>query len=236
MPTTLPLLPLLHRLAACLTLLAALFAIGVAGAGVGAARAADTPPRLAHDAALAAIGAREPARRLQGIASLAETGGMAEARLLTGLLRDPDEDVRAAAERAMWTVWGHSGDAAIDRLYQQGVALMGDARYAEAMGLFNRIIRERPAFAEGWNKRATLYFMLGEYQLSLRDCAEVVKRNPDHFGVYAGYGQIYVNLEQFDKALEYFRKALAVNPNMTSVARNIERIEELQRERRRNMI
>jgi tetratricopeptide (TPR) repeat protein len=214
-------------LALAMTLAMALCAPAVHGA--------DTTP-TDRRSALAAIAAPDPALRLQGIASLAGTGGMAEAPLLTGLLRDPDRDVRAAAEQGLWMVWGHSGDAAIDRLYRQGVALMGESRYAPAMETFNRIIRDRPQFAEGWNKRATLYFLLGDYARSLRDCAEVIKRNPDHFGALSGYGQIYVALEQYELALDYFRKALAVNPNMAGVEKSIEQIEGYLRERNKNMI
>ena len=215
-------------LAACLAMLTP-----ASGSAQGAA---DAPRGLTREAALAALAAAAPEQRLRGIDRLATIGGDADAPALTALLRDPDSTVRSAAERTLWLVWGHSGDAAIDRLYQRGVALMGVADYAPAVAIFNRIIGARPDFAEGWNKRATLYFMLGEYRLSLRDCDEVIKRNPDHFGALSGYGQIYLELEEYDKALEYFRKALAVNPNMQGVAINIERIEAFLRERRGNMI
>jgi tetratricopeptide (TPR) repeat protein len=63
-----------------------------------------------------------------------------------------------------------------------------------------------------------------------------MKRNPQHFGALSGYGQIYAQLEDYDKALEYFRRALAVNPNMAGAQMNIQAIEELLREKRRKMI
>src|SRR5205823_6190534 len=75
----------------------------------------------------------------------------------------------------------------------------------------------RPEFAEGWNKRATVYYLLGEYAKSLADCDEVLKRNPYHFGALSGYGMIYLQLDQPTRALEYFERALAVNPNLSSV-------------------
>ncbi len=231
MPSSLP----TRRAALALSFVLTVSVTLVVALGAPVAFGADATP-IDRQSALAAIAAPGTARRLQGIASLAGTGGMAEAPLLTGLLSDPDRDVRAAAEQGLWTVWGHSGDPAIDRLYLQGVALMGESRYAPAMETFNRIIRDRPQFAEGWNKRATLYFLLGDYARSLRDCAEVIKRNPDHFGALSGYGQIYVALEQYELALDYFRKALAVNPNMAGVARSIEQIEGYLRERSKNMI
>jgi tetratricopeptide (TPR) repeat protein len=82
---------------------------------------------------------------------------------------------------------------------------------------FTRVIELVPGFAEGWNKRATLYFLAGDFERSLRDCDEVLKRNPDHFGVLAGYGQIYAQLGEYEKALDYFRRALALNPNLEGV-------------------
>ena len=72
---------------------------------------------------------------------------------------------------------------------------------------------------------------VGEYKKSLADCDEVLKRNPRHFGALSGLGQIYLQLEQFDESLAWFRKALAVNPNMLGVEFNIKRIEKMQQER-----
>ena len=78
--------------------------------------------------------------------------------------------------------------------------------------------------------------LAGDFNKSLADCAEVIKRNPQHFGALSGYGQIYFQLEEFDKSLDYFRRALAVNPNMGGVEINIRGIEELLREKRKRMI
>jgi tetratricopeptide (TPR) repeat protein len=106
----------------------------------------------------------------------------------------------------------------------------------QAIATFSRIIELKPGFAEGWNKRATLYFLAGDYRKSLADCAQVIKRNPYHFGALAGYGQIYLRLEDYARALDYFRRALEVNPNMDSVKLNILLLEQLIEQRRKNMI
>ena len=66
---------------------------------------------------------------------------------------------------------------------------------------------------------------------SLADCEQAIKRNPRHFGALSGYGQIYFGLEQFDKAIEYWRRALRVNPNMSGVRINIEGAEQRLREK-----
>ena len=105
-----------------------------------------------------------------------------------------------------------------------------------AIETFTSVITNKPEFAEGWNKRATLYFLAGEFDKSLKDCDEVLKRNPLHFGVLAGYGQIYVQLEQPERALDYFQRALKINPNMTGVAQSIEVLKEFVSRRRGRVI
>src|SRR5207245_11437444 len=127
---------------------------------------------------------------------LAENGSMEDIPALVEALRDVDSRVRAFAENAMWQVWSRSGDAEADRLFAVGVEQM-QARQAEAaVETFTGVIARRPEFAEGWNKRATVYYLLGEYTKSLADCDEVLKRNPYHFGALSGYGMIYLPLDQ----------------------------------------
>jgi tetratricopeptide (TPR) repeat protein len=101
---------------------------------------------------------------------------------------------------------------------------------------FTRIIELKPDFAEGWNKRATLYFLAGDMRKSLADCDEVMKRNPYHFGALAGYAQIYIRLEQYERALDYAHRALAINPNLEGMRQSVEAIEHLLEERRKRMI
>ena len=168
--------------------------------------------------------------------TLADTGVMADLPALARALRDPDPTVRALTEGAMWEVWSRSGDADVDRLFAVGVEQMNVRQLNEAVETFSEIIRRRPEFAEGWNKRATVYFVLGEYRKSLADCDEVLARNPYHWGALSGYGMIYVELDQPGRAVEYFQKALAVNPNLTSVEQAIETLKAQLLQRRRETI
>jgi len=187
------------------------------------------PQAINHAQAVAGLKHAEPAERAQAVAWLATHGSMADQPLLLARLRDEDEDVRGTVEQGLWVLWMRSGDAVIDRALVQGSALMSAGQLPEAIAIFSEIIRRRPAFAEGWNKRATAYFLAGDYPRSLADCDQVIKRNPRHFGALSGYGQIYFQLEQFDKAIDYWRRALRVNPNMTGLKENIEGAEQLLR-------
>ena len=157
---------------------------------------------------------------------------MVDVPALVRALRDRDEETREIAERAIWAVWARPGDSEVDALYRQGVEQMNLGLPQEAIATFSRVIRRKPGFAEGWNKRATLYYALGEYEKSLRDCAEVIKRNPLHFGALAGYGLIYSRLDEPERALGYFKRALRINPNMQGVVRNIELLQKLLDEKR----
>jgi tetratricopeptide (TPR) repeat protein len=201
---------------------------------VGAMAAAAESP---HERALADLGRQDDVTaRRAGVRTLADLGDMADLSALAHRLRDPDPEVRALTESAMWQVWSRSGDADIDRMFAVGVEQMNGRQLDAAVATFSEIIRRRPAFAEGWNKRATVYFIQGEYRKSLADCDEVIARNPYHWGALSGYGMIYVELDQPGRALEYFEKALAINPNLASVEQAIETLKALLLQRRRDTI
>ena len=174
--------------------------------------------------------------RRQGARALGEAGLMDDLPQLSSALRDSDPLVRDLAESAMWQVWSRSGDPAIDRLFARGLEQMQARQGEEAVETFSEIIRRRPEFAEGWNKRATVYYLLGEYKKSLADCDEVMKRNPYHFGALSGYGMIYMQLDQPAQALEYFERALRVNPNLESTRQTIEILKTLLIQRRKDTI
>jgi tetratricopeptide (TPR) repeat protein len=191
------------------------------------------PPKLpsSYTEAVAALEDVAPERRAEAIAWIANHGRMADQPLLVRRLRDSDGFVREVAEQALWRLWSRSGEPAVDRLMAEGAELMQAGRLDEAIGVYSEVIRRKPAFAEGWNKRATALYLSGDYQRSLADCAEVIKRNPRHFGALSGAGLVSLELEQERQALEWFRRALEVNPNMGAIEAEARRLEELLRGR-----
>jgi tetratricopeptide (TPR) repeat protein len=197
---------------------------------------ADSAPPLSREQSRQSLSHADVQMRRNAAHRLGEIGVMSDSAALQRALRDADEGTRENAEHAMWQIWERSGDPQIDRLYRTGVEQMNGGELRKAIATFTRIIELKPDFAEGWNKRATLYFLAGEYHKSLADCAQVIKRNPYHFGALAGYGQIYLRLEDYARALDYFRRALEVNPNMDSVKLNILLLEQLLEQRRKDMI
>lgn len=197
-----------------------------------AALSAFPAPPASRQEALASLEHPVTERRAEAVVWVANHGRMADTELLMRRLRDESAFVRGYAERGLWLLWSRSGDPEIDRLMARGVDEMHAGRYAEAAATFSAVIRRRPGFAEGWNKRATVRYLAGEYRASLTDCDEVLKRNPQHFGALSGIGQIYFALEEYEQALKWWRRALEVNPNMLGVELNIMRTEELLREKR----
>jgi tetratricopeptide (TPR) repeat protein len=213
------------RALAAAVLLAAV--VGIVPAGAESAR----------ERALGELGrADDVAARRSAVQQLADVGVMADLPVLVRALRDPDPIVRGFVESAMWSVWSRSGDEMVDRLFAVGVEQMGQRQLEAAAETFSRIIQRRPEFAEGWNKRATVYFLLGDYRRSLADCDEVMARNPYHWGALSGYGMIYMRLDQPGRAIDYLEKALAVNPNLDQVAQTIDVLKTLLLQRRRDMI
>ena len=176
--------------------------------------------------ALKALASPDTVKRAEAVVWIANRGAMSDAPLLHQRLRDESGLVRSYAEQGLWLLWSRSGEAAIDVLMARGADEMEEERLADAIKTYSEVIRRKPAFAEGWNKRATAYYLAGDFERSLADCDEVLKRNPSHFGALSGAGQIHFALENYDLALVWFRRALEVNPNMIGVEINIHRTQE----------
>jgi tetratricopeptide (TPR) repeat protein len=185
-----------------------------------------------REQALAALKHADAATRAEAVVWIANRGAMSDAPLLHERLRDESPFVRAYAERGLWLLWARSGDAATDELMARGTEEMQSGQHAKAVETFTSVIKAKPDFAEAWNRRATVHYLAGDFERSIADCGEVLKRNPRHFGALSGMGQIFFQLQDYDQALVWYRRALEVNPNMTGVELSIKGIEELLRDKR----
>ena len=145
---------------------------------------------------------------------------MSEADELAAL-RGPDAARAARAAGALWQRWHQAPDAATATLLRDGIAAMERQDFQEADALFSRLIRTAPDFAEGWNKRATLRFVVKDYEGSIADCGETLARNPNHFGALSGQGLCHMALGQHREAADLFRLTLAVHPHLESARENL---------------
>ncbi len=140
-------------------------------------------------------------------------------------LRGDDPALAARAAETLWQMWHRSGDPRFDRLLRDGAEAMEREELSEAEVTFTRLIAEAPDFAEGWNKRATVRYLAGDYEGSIADCKETLARNPNHFGALSGQGLCHFMLNQFREAALLFRRALAVHPHLDGARGNLWRAE-----------
>ena len=127
-------------------------------------------------------------------------------------------------QNRIWSIWLDARDAELNTLMRGGTFLMQSGNLSKAVTMFSRIIETGPDFAEGWNKRATAYYLMGRFDESIADCMRVLELEPRHFGALSGLGLIHSALDEPETALHWFREALKQNPHMPRIR---ERAEEL---------
>jgi tetratricopeptide (TPR) repeat protein len=144
--------------------------------------------------------------------------------LFEGLLKIEDPRGAKLLEGAIWGLWMQSGSPTVDLLLTRGTHAMSEGDYPVALQLFTSVTELDPGFSEGWNKRATLFFLMGAMERSLADVEKTLSLEPRHFGALAGLGMINMHLGKEREALAAFEKAVAVNPHLESVKPEIARL------------
>lgn len=140
--------------------------------------------------------------------------------LFAQLRAAPDPQAAELIELAIWNIWIEHEDPVIATLMGKGITAMARRDYASAVRVFDQMVKLEPEFAEAWNKRATVHYLLGNYQESLGDIDKTLALEPRHFGALSGRGLVYVELQEDEKALESFEEALAIHPNMEGARHN----------------
>lgn len=152
-------------------------------------------------------------------AQTAKLDGLFE-RLLTAQGRES-----ARIEEEIWIEWSKSGSAAMDLLLERGRTALAAGETDVAIEHFTALIDHAPDFAEGWNARATAYFQRGQFGPSIADVGHVLQLNPRHFGALSGLGNMFEALDRPEKALEVYRAALAIHPQLAGVLEAVKRLE-----------
>ena len=176
------------------------------------------------------------AQRINSLNRLAQLGNAEHAAWVFPMLQDEEQTVRRVAQAVIWQLWGRSGDKDTDMEYQQGLELMSAGDLPHAIDVFSHLVEQHPLFAEAWNKRATLYFMLGQFDLSILDCEQVLKLEPRHFGALSGYARMLISKGQFERALDYMERANQVNPHMPDAEQAIRNLRRQIWSRKENMV
>lgn len=136
---------------------------------------------------------------------------------------DPQQAMKIEAE--IWIEWSKSGSASMDLLLERGREAMAAGDLETAVEHLTALIDHAPGFAEGWNARATAYYMEGQIGPALSDIAHTLDLNPRHFGALAGLAMIFDELGRKEQALEVWRMVEAIHPNAQGVSASIKRLE-----------
>jgi tetratricopeptide (TPR) repeat protein len=131
----------------------------------------------------------------------------------------------ASLEREIWAIWTrYPDDQAINRQMDRAIKMMNAGRLDDAEAMFSAIISRKPAFAEAWNKRATVRFFRGDNAGSANDILQVIKLEPRHFGALSGLGMIKVREGDLQGALQAYRAAQRINPFLPNIEVIIDRL------------
>lgn len=175
-------------------------------------RLAESPDRLVRRAAVLALG-------LIGDFGANHTLGRA--------LLDSDRTVRTLAQNGIRSVWTRVGNRRQRRQLQTIIRLNDAQQHQEVIRRATELIEQAPWFAEVWNQRAIARFKLGQFHDAIRDCHQALELNPYHFAAAAGMGQAYLELNNFVSALESFRRALRLSPDLEAVRVQVVRLTRL---------
>ena len=146
--------------------------------------------------------------------------------LFGALKAAPDEVSAKHVEARIWALWMQTPSDTAALLMMRAKAAMDAQQMDIALKLLDAVVKLRPDYVEGWNRRATLYYLQNDYAHSLQDIEQVLVREPRHFGALAGLGMIMQDLGDEKRALDAFRKALAINPHLEKVPELVKTLSE----------
>ena len=131
-------------------------------------------------------------------------------------------------EQKIWEIWStHPTDDKLTIELSKGTDLMQGSTLSQSIEIFSDLIELDPNWAEAWNKRATALYLIGDYKGSQKDIDRVLELEDRHFGALAGQGLVNIKLENYEKAIESYKKAQEIYPAMQSPKIMIEQIEQL---------
>lgn len=177
---------------------------------------------------------------LGALAGAAVAAGMPAARadsrldqLFERLKAANDPREAQTVEAAIWQAWLDPRDGGTNSLMRLGLDAQQRGDLYGAFALFDAIVNLKPDYAEGWNRRATILFQLGRLEDSRKDAEKTIALEPRHFGALSGLGMIALRLEQPDRALEAFEKALAIHPHLPAAKSQVDALRAARRPRER---
>ena len=143
-------------------------------------------------------------------------------------LKDYNPVLTFEVEQEIWKIWStHPKDKNLTQMLSEGSDLVNNNKLNDAVRVFTKVIKLDPDWAEAWNKRATVLYLLGEFQKSQNDIDKVLKLEKRHFGALAGQGLVNIQLKNYEKAIMSYEKAQKIYPSMKSPKIMIKEIQKL---------
>jgi tetratricopeptide (TPR) repeat protein len=140
-------------------------------------------------------------------------------------LADPNGQDWQQALRNIELEWSRSGSASLDLLLKRGQDAMEAGDYAAAIEHLTALTDQAPDFAEGWNARATAYYLAGYFGPSIADIEHVLALNPRHFGALAGLGLIFQETGRKEDAIKALQASLAIHPHQDGISQALDALE-----------
>ncbi|WP_440928946.1 tetratricopeptide repeat protein [Candidatus Pelagibacter sp.] len=143
-------------------------------------------------------------------------------------LKTTNYSIASKIEQEIWQIWStHPNDENLTMLLNKGSSLVNESKYNQAIDIFSKAINLDPLWAEAWNKRATVFYLSGNFEKSQKDIDKVLELEKRHFGALAGQGLVNIQLKNYNKAIESYEKAKEIYPTMKSPDMMINQIKEL---------
>lgn len=150
--------------------------------------------------------------------------------LFLDLRKASDAEQAKVTSSKIWQIWSeHPNDELLTKALQSGIQLMNAGRLRDAEKVFTSIIAVDNSFAEAWNKRATVYFMMGKYLQSKKDIAQTIMREPRHFGAFSGLGLVEIHFGNYEAALKAYQKAVEIHPYLEGYENIVTELTRLKR-------
>ena len=130
----------------------------------------------------------------------------------------------------IWEIWMEHRNPKAQNSMILGIEAMKNLQFEKALGHFNLLTEIEPNFAEGWNKRATVFYLMGRFRESEEDVLRTLKLEPRHFGALSGQGLIRMSLEDWSGAISALEAGLRLHPHMPGVIRNLEYVRKRREE------
>lgn len=151
--------------------------------------------------------------------------------LFAVLSETADIGLLAQAETRIWTIWYEHPSNDARAMLAAGERLMNSGYYLDALRVFSTLVDQQPEYAEAWNRRATLHYLMGDLEASISDIDQTLALEPRHFGALSGQGLVYLQQENLVKAREAFESLLKIHPNSAAGKQNLDMVLEALRTR-----